>query len=282
MPWGLCPLESRCAGEGGRAVTIEENPRLRESREAATDVNTRRRRWRRRRGRVTESEERWDAAHLMHVLSGDRCRPTLRLEWSPQHPRAPRASAPTIPIHPTESSWGEEGVTELSLGVCPAGWGRDTQLLKTFGKLRHRGKWGRNNLWVIAQLFFLRNNPLCNNSFEAILRFYEGLFQDRLHCISRIDLLLCNYQIKVLEEVHFTTKPGWQKFCNWWLPKGQGLLWKEVPQHVLFYRDLLAFWKAFGELTTKGKRHCALEDLSMKANNWTPYTPLYWPMHVWP
>ena len=63
MPWGLCPLESRCAGEGGRAVTIEENPRLRESREAATDVNTRRRRWRRRRrgrrrGRVTGSEER--------------------------------------------------------------------------------------------------------------------------------------------------------------------------------------------------------------------------------
>ena len=85
MPWGLCPLESRCAGEGGRAVTIEENPRLRESREAATDVNTRRRRWRRRRrgrrrGRVTGSEERLDAAHLMHVLSGDRCRPTLRLE----------------------------------------------------------------------------------------------------------------------------------------------------------------------------------------------------------
>ena len=50
MPWGLCPLERRCVGEGGRVVTIEEIPRLRESREAATDVNTQRRR---RRGRRT-------------------------------------------------------------------------------------------------------------------------------------------------------------------------------------------------------------------------------------
>ena len=49
MPRGLCPLESRCTGgEGGRVVTIEENPRLRESRQPATDVNTRRRRRRRR------------------------------------------------------------------------------------------------------------------------------------------------------------------------------------------------------------------------------------------
>ena len=53
MPWGLCPLERRCVGSGGRAVTIEENPRLRESREAATDVNKRRSRRRRRRRRVT-------------------------------------------------------------------------------------------------------------------------------------------------------------------------------------------------------------------------------------
>ena len=167
--------------------------------------------------------------------------PAASVEWRPMQANPQigvKSAAPPRPTslrcshHPplTVSSWGEEGVIwELSLGACPAGWGRDTQLLKTFGKLRHRGKWGRNNLWVIAQLFFLRNNPLCNNSFEAILRFYEGLFQDRLHCISRIDLLLCNYQIKVLEEVHFTTKPGWQKFCNWWLPKGQGLLWKEKP-----------------------------------------------------
>ena len=50
MPWGLCPLERSCVGEGGRVVTIEEIPRLRESREAATDVNTQRRR---RRGRRT-------------------------------------------------------------------------------------------------------------------------------------------------------------------------------------------------------------------------------------
>merc|ERR1719204_481344 len=49
MPLGLCPLESRCVGErAGRAVTIEENPRLRESCEAATDVNTQLARRRRR------------------------------------------------------------------------------------------------------------------------------------------------------------------------------------------------------------------------------------------
>ena len=54
MPWGLCPLERRSGvGEGGRVVTIEEIPRLRESREAATDVNTQRRRRRGRTRRVT-------------------------------------------------------------------------------------------------------------------------------------------------------------------------------------------------------------------------------------
>ena len=78
MPLGLCPLESRFVGEGaGRAVTIEENPRLRESREAATDVNTQVAR----KGKGGKMIRRSTAAHLLHVATADCCRERLACEW---------------------------------------------------------------------------------------------------------------------------------------------------------------------------------------------------------
>ena len=81
MPLGLCPLESRCVGEGaGRAVTIEENPRLRESREAATDVNTQEKEKGKEKG-VKMMIRRSTAAHLLHVATADCCRERLACEW---------------------------------------------------------------------------------------------------------------------------------------------------------------------------------------------------------
>ena len=80
MPLGLCPLESRFVGEGaGRAVTIEENPRLRESREAATDVNTQVARKEKEKG--GKMIRRSTAAHLLHVATADCCRERLACEW---------------------------------------------------------------------------------------------------------------------------------------------------------------------------------------------------------
>ena len=79
MPWGLCPLERRCVGSGGRAVTIEENPRLRESREAATDVNTQVQARKGKDGKMMI--RRSTAAHLLHVATADCCRERLACEW---------------------------------------------------------------------------------------------------------------------------------------------------------------------------------------------------------
>ena len=160
MPLGLCPLESRCVGEGaGRAVTIEENPRLRESREAATDVNTQVARKEKEKG--GKMIRRSTAAHLLHVATADCCRERLACEWWRWETRF----ATTLRSHHNRLLGEVTRVTKSLSGCFYIDWRdlRRCQRISLWQGWTSRCKLGRNNLTDCGQVRVTQRCTLCSN-----------------------------------------------------------------------------------------------------------------------